>query len=80
MPSHSQKLALQNSQLGKKKVQFCATATAFQVEEKLEEIFPKLKLLKSDDPVTSLSLIVLPAEGYSVNFLCDSFGVGQAMV
>ena len=85
MPNRSEKIILQNSGLGRKKVVFNCKASAYDVKRVLQEVYPKLseggsfELLRSGHPSTSLVLITPPATGYSVSFLRDSAGLGQAL-
>ena len=85
VPSRMEKIKLQNSGLGRKKVVFSCKATALEVQRVLESTYPKLgetggfELLRSGSPCSSLVLINPPATGYSVPFLRDSAGLGQAL-
>ena len=85
VPNRSEKIILQNSGLGRKKVVFNCKASAFDVQRVLQEVYPKLsegggfELLRSGHPSTSLVLIAPPATGYCVPFLRDSAGLGQAL-
>ena len=55
------------------------------MKRKLEEIFPKLKngggfeILRRGTSPSELSLIQPPRSGYSVSFLRDAAGLGQAI-
>ena len=86
VPSRKEKIKLQNAGLGRKKVVFSCKASALEVQRVLEGIYPKLKttggfeLLRSGSPSSSLVLIRPSAAGYSVPFLRDSAGLGQALV
>lgn len=70
---------------GKKKVVFSSKGSFVDVKEKLESIYPKLKdaggfeLLRMGSPNSKLFLINPPAGGYSVPFLRDTAGLGQAL-
>ena len=85
VPSRALKFQLQLAALGRKKIVFGWKDNPFQVEAKLEEVFPKLvngggfELLRSGVPVQSLVVISPPAAGYSVPFLRDVSGLGQAI-
>ena len=67
------------------KVVFHCKASSIDVKTKLESVYPKLiqgggfKILRSGSPSSKLSLITPPAGDYSVPFLRDSAGVGQAL-
>ena len=64
---------------------FSCKGTALDLKTKLESIFPKMKasggfeLLRSGSPSSKLSLITPPSGGYSVAFLRDAAGLGQAL-
>ena len=68
-----------------KKVVFNCKASAYDVKSVLQEVYPKLgkgggfELLRSGHPSTALVLITPPATGYSISFLRDSAGLGQAL-
>ena len=86
VPSRMEKLKLQDAGLGRRKIVFSCKASAFEVQSVLENIYPKLsetggfELLRSGSPCTSLITIHPPATGgYSVPFLRDSAGLGQAL-
>ena len=85
VPSRAQKITLQNAGLGHRKVVFLCKGTALDVKTKLESVFPKLKagggfeLPRSGSPSSKLSLITHPSGGYSVAFLRDAAGLGQAL-
>jgi hypothetical protein len=77
---------LQNAELGRKKVVFESKDSAMGVIKKLEEVYPKLKsggcfdILRSGGPSPrNLMLINAPVTGYSVKFLRDESGLGQAI-
>ena len=81
-----EKIQLQNAGLGRKKVVFSCKASAIELQKVLESAYPKLyniggfELLRSGSPSTSLILIKPPPSGgYSVPFLRDSAGLGQAL-
>ena len=84
VPSRSDKISLQNAGLGRRKIVFSCRASALDVKENLESVFPKLKesggfeILRSAQG-TMLSLITPPPGGYSVQFLRDAAGLGQAL-
>lgn len=85
VPTRAQKIALQNAGLGCRKVVFQCKAPSIDVSTKLESVYPKLiqgggfEILRSGSPSSKLSLITPPAGGYSVPFLRDSTGLGQAL-
>ena len=85
VPSRLEKIHLQNAGLGRKKVVFKCNASALELRTVLESVYPKLcgaggfELLRSGHPCTALVLITPPATGYSVPFLRDSAGLGQAL-
>ena len=85
VPTCGQKIALQNAGLGRRRVVFSCKGTALDVKNKLEIVYPKLKasggfeLLRSGSPSSKLSLIPPPSGGYSVAFLRDAAGLGQAL-
>jgi hypothetical protein len=64
---------------------FKCNDSAFDVQRVLQGVYPKLsqaggfELLIIGDPRTSLVLITSPVTGYSVPFLRDSAGLGQAL-
>ena len=85
VPSRAQEIALQNAGLGRRKVVFHCEASSIDVKTKLESVYPKLiqgggfEILRSGSPSFKLSLITPPTGGYSVPFLWDSAGLGQAL-
>ena len=85
VPRRLQKIALQNDRLGRRKVVFPSKGSFVDVKEKLEIVYPKLKdgggfeLLRMGSPSSKLTLIYPPAGGYSVPFLRDAAGLGQAL-
>ena len=86
IPSRSQKVELQGAALGRSKVRFDANATSKEFKEKLEEVFPKLlggggfELLRRGPSGNELVLIRSPPSGYTVPYLRDSSGIGQALL
>ena len=88
VPSRSDKISLQNAGLGRRKIVFSGRASALDVKENLESVFPKLKesggfeILRRAQG-TMLSLITprppAPPGGYSVPFLRNAAGLGQAL-
>ena len=84
-PGKGQKERLQDAGLGRKKICFHYKATSGEVKAKLEETFPKLRegggfdILRRGPTANDLTLIRPPASGYSVPFLRDSAGLGQAI-
>ena len=83
-PTRERKKTLQLAGLGSK-IKFDANSNAIEFKKKLEEVFPKLilgggfELLRRS---SSGSLVVLrqPACGYSVKYLRESSGFGQALI
>lgn len=84
-PSKAQKEELQLAGLGRKKICFHWKADALEVKRKLEEVYTKLKngggfeILRRGTSPSDLSLIQPPRSGYSVAFLRDAAGLGQAI-
>ena len=84
VPVKSQKLELQAAGLGRKKVVFGNKDEAIEVSKKLEAAYPKLKagggfeILRSGIG-SSLAFVSPPATGYSVPYLRDQAGLGQAL-
>ena len=84
VPSKEMKWKLQVAGLGKKKVCFYSKANATEVKTKLEEVYPKLasgggfEILRRGMS-NELVLIEPPQSGYSVGFLRDIAGLGQAI-
>lgn len=84
-PNLALKQQLQEAGLGKRKICFQAKASAFDVKAKLEEVYPKLKdgggfdILRRGVQASELIIIQPPRSGYSVQFLRDAAGLGQAM-
>ncbi|XP_028407185.1 uncharacterized protein LOC114529572 [Dendronephthya gigantea] len=87
VPSRSEKIQLQNCGLGRKKLCLPSKADHSKLEEKLLEVYPKLseaggfQILRTGSRGHSSSLTVIqpPPTGYSVPFLRDSSGLGQAL-
>ena len=85
MPSRAEKFQLQDAGLGRKTIVFNLRDQAIAFVEKLESIYPKLKdasgfeLLRSGPSNKDLVVITPPASGYSVPFLRESSGLGQAV-
>ena len=83
-PTRERKDILQRAGLGRSKIKFDANAIDFK--EKLEEVFPKLilgrgfELLRRGPSGNGLVLIRQPASGYSVKYLRESSGIGQALL
>ena len=81
-PSRTEKLELQDAGLGRKKICFHSKATGKEFSKKLTEHFPKLsdaggfELLRNGQPMV---VIKPPGSGYSVPFLRDNSGLGQAI-
>ena len=84
VPSRSLKVQLQEAGLGRKKVCLNGRADATEVKTTLEESYPKLKegggfeILRGPSP-SELTLIPPPPSGYTVKFLRNSAGLGQAI-
>ena len=74
VPSRSEKISLQNAGLGRRKVVFSCRASALDIKENLESVFPKLKesrgfeILRSTQG-TLLSLI-MGLNGATANYAC----------
>ena len=85
-PSVALKASLQQAGLGRKKICFNWKATTAEVKTKLEEVYPKLKngrgfeiMRRGGAQVNDLMVIQPPRSGYSVPFLRDTAGLGQAI-
>ena len=78
-------MTLQSAGLGRKRISFNKNDDASHLKIKLEEAYPKLasgggfELLRSSTSPRDLDLIHPPKRGYSVPFLRDSSGLGQAI-
>ena len=87
VPSRVEKFELQECGLGRKKICFHSKAKYVDLRGKLEEEFPKLKtgggfvLMRTGHKGSNslLSMIAPPPAGYSVPFLRDCSGLGQAL-
>lgn len=85
VPSRAEKFQLQDAGLGRKTIVFNRRDQAITFVVKLESIYPKLKdgggfeLLRSGPSNKDLVVITPPASGYSVPFLRESSGLGQAV-
>ena len=87
VPSRKEKSDLQAAGLGRKKIIFSSNDNAVAVQGKLEEEFPKLKagggfeILRSGGTRPKGLVAINPntACGYSVKFLRDESGLGQAL-
>ena len=85
-PTRERKDILQRAGLGRSKIKFDANTNAIDFKEKLEEVFPKLilgrgfELLRRGPSGNGLVLIRQPASGYSVKYLRESSGIGQALL
>ena len=85
VPSRSFKIQLQQAGLGRKKLCFNSKANATEVKTKLKESYPKLiavggfEILQRGLSPSELSIIPPPNSGYTVHFLHDSAGLGQAI-
>ncbi len=85
-PSAALKARLQQAGLGHRKICFNWKATAAEVKTKLEEVYPKLEngggfeiMRCGGAQVNDLMVIQPPCSGYSVPFLRDTAGLGQAI-
>ena len=84
-PTRERKETLQLAGLGRSKIKFDANSNAIEFKKKLEEVFPKLILgggfeLLRRGPSGSLVVLRQPACGYSVKYLRESSGLGQALL
>ena len=87
VPSKEQKFSLQQAGLGRRKICFYSKATSSEFFEKLLEVFPKLQeaggyeIIRCGVTGSSSLLTVInpPSTGYSVPFLRDCSGLGQAL-
>ena len=86
MPTRERKEKLQRAGLGRRKVKFNASLSAVELKEKLEEVFPRLvygrgfELLRRGSSGNGLILIHQPGGGYTVKYLRESAGLGQALM
>ena len=84
-PSQLEKLTLQHAGLGRKTIVFGRSDDASTFMEKVETVFPKLKhgdgfeILQSGVLQKDLMVLTPPPSGYSVPFIQDSSGLGQAL-
>lgn len=86
VPSRAEKFELQAGSLGRRKICFHSKAKFTEFCQKLEEEFPKLKsaggfvLLRTGQQGSNGCLVTItpPSSGYSVAFLRDCSGLGQA--
>ncbi len=84
-PTVNLKAKLQQAGLGQKKICLNWKANAIYVKTKLEDVFPKLTnsggfdILRLGPQTSELVLIKPPRSGYSVPFLRDAAGLGQAV-
>lgn len=85
VPTRIEKVRLQDAGLGRKRITFHKNDDANQVKAKLEHVYPKLatgggfELLRSSVSPRDLDVMAPPNQGYSVPFLRDSSGLGQAI-
>ena len=85
VPTRTEKVKLQNAGLGRKRITFHKNDDAYQVKAKLEQTYPKLatgggfELLRSSVSPRDLDVMAPLNCGYSVPFLHDSSGLGQAI-
>ena len=86
-PTRAAKFTLQQAGLGRRKICFNNKAKFAEFRQKLEEAFPKpcegggFEIMRTghQGSNSSLNTITPPASGYSVPFLRDSSGLGQAL-
>ena len=85
-PTRQEKLLLQSAGLGRKKIVLGSKDSAKKVQERLEAAFPKLadaggfEILRSGGSPKQLVLVRPPPHsGYSVPFLRNNSGLGQAL-
>ena len=87
-PSRSEKFELQLAGLGRKNIVFGSRDNAVEVKGKLEQAYPKLdkgggfEILRTGISTSVHGLCVLKpptSTGYSVNFLRNESGLGQAL-
>lgn len=85
-PSRRENLVLQNAGLGQKTITFGRNDDALAFMLKIETVYPRIKsgggfeLLRSGATNKELIVICQPPSGYSVPFLKESSGIGQALV
>ena len=85
VPGRTEKLMLQSAGLGRKRISLNKNDDALHFKIKIEEVYPKLasgegfELLRSSTSPRDLDLIHPLKRGYSVPFLRDSSGLGQAI-
>ena len=85
-PNRNEKEVLQDAGLGRKKLCFDKKGDALHVKQSLEAAYPKLlhgggfEILRSGSgPSQPLKLVLAPSSGYSVSYLRDFSGLGQAL-
>ena len=85
-PTRVEKLSLQQAGLGRKTLTFGRNDDALAFVLKIETVYPKIKtgggfeLLRSGASYKELVLITPPPSGYTVPFLRESSGIGQALI
>jgi hypothetical protein len=85
-PTRAQKVDLQAAGLGRKRLVLNKNDNAEEFIVKVENAYPKLKdqggfeLLRSGATNKQLTEIIPPPSGYSVPFLKDMAGIGQAII
>ena len=87
-PSRAEKFELQQCGLGRRKICFHSKASFTEFQQKLYEEYPKLKegggfvIMRTglNGSNNVLTVVPSPASGYSVPFLRDCSGLGQALV
>ena len=86
VPTRMEKMKLQKAGLGRRRISFHKDSNAIGVKAKLEEVYPRLvsgggfEILRSGLSPKDLYLLTPPSNsGYSVQFLRDSSGLGQAI-
>lgn len=85
-PNRNEKEVLQDAGLGRKKLCFDKKGDALRVKQALEAAYPKLhhgggfEILRSGSgPSQPMKVLMAPTSGYSVNYLRDVSGLGQAL-
>ena len=85
-PTRREKLSLQAAGLGRKTLTFGRTDHALAFVSKIETVYPKIKtgggfeLLRSGASNKEIILITPLPSGYTVPFLRESSGIGQALI
>ncbi|XP_028417198.1 uncharacterized protein LOC114541478 [Dendronephthya gigantea] len=85
-PARGRKVKLQGAGLGRARIKFDANGDANAFKAKIEEVFPNLisghgfDLLRRGPSGNSLAVIRQPSCGYTVKYLRDTVGLGQALL